>query len=85
MPEIGELGMKFIALGTSRRAPPEHLPFLGIEQPGDGANQRRLAGAVLAGQQHTFAGLTLEAQAPKHMTITAPQVNALNGQHFVSM
>ena len=47
--------------------------------------QRGLAGAVLAGQQDAFSGLTLEAQAPKHMTITAPQVNALNGQHFVSM
>ena len=46
--EIGELGMELVARCARRRAAPEHLPFFGIEQPGDGAHQRGLAGAVLA-------------------------------------
>ena len=56
VPEIGELGMKLVARLARRRAAPGHLPFFGIEQSGDGAQQRGLARAVLAGEQHALPG-----------------------------
>ena len=54
--EIGQFRVKCIARLTRRRAAPGHLPFFRIQQPGDRAQQRGLAGAVLSGEQHALAG-----------------------------
>src|SRR5262249_55517389 len=52
-----------------------------IEQSRDRAQQRGLAGAVLAGEQHALSGVGGKAHAAQHMAIAAPQVKARDAQH----
>ena len=85
VPEISELGVEFIAALARRCAAPEHLPFLGIEQSGDSADQGGLASAVLPRKQYAFAGAALETHAAQHMTIATPQVDAVNSQHGIDI
>ena len=84
VPEIGELGMEFVTRRARRRAAPEHLPFLGIEQPGDGAHQRGLAGAVFAGEQHALARRRPRSSRRAAHGDRRATGAALDGQHGIA-
>src|SRR5690349_8004145 len=85
MPDVRQLRVKLVALGARGNTAPAHLPLFGFEQPGDGPNQRGLSRAILSREQDTFAGNTLETDAAKHVTIPAPEMDTLDGQHFASI
>ena len=84
MPEIGELGMEFIARARApaRRARTPALPRDRAARRWRGCSVVLPAPFLPVSSTHC-PGAALEAHAAQHMTIAAPQVDALNGQHGV--
>ena len=73
LPHHGHAGVgRGVGARAERPTVDPHLALVGIEDPPDALDQRRLAGTVVADQRHHLAGRHGERHAPQHLQVAEP-------------
>src|SRR6266550_649449 len=83
VPEVDQRAVKGTQIAAHIPALPQHPPLLRVHEPADGAQQARLARAVGSGPLQALTARERKAHPPQDVTITPPQVQALNIQALI--